>query len=105
MTRTYDTRIILPNPDKELLPGMVCSVTKFTDNDVRITVPLTAVQWDADGQSFVWKVSENNTALRAPVTIGAPVGNRITIVHGLTVGERVITEGYQKISEGNKIIF
>lgn len=105
VTRTYDTRVVLPNPDKELLPGMVCSVAVFTDNDVRITVPLTAVQRDADGLSFVWKVSENNTALRAPVTIGTPIGNRITIVHGLTVGERIITEGYQKISEGNKIIF
>lgn len=105
VTRTYDARVVLANPDKELLPGMVCSVTVTPGSDTRITLPLTAVQRDARGQLFVWKVAADSTAFRAPVTTAATAGNRIAITKGLTPGERVITEGYQKISEGNKIIF
>lgn len=105
ITRTYDSRVVLPNPDKELLPGMVCSVNITTDDTARVTLPLKAVQKDGNGQLFVWGITGNNTAKRVPVSVGATVGNRIIITDGLAEGSRVITGGYQKISEGSKITF
>jgi hypothetical protein len=32
-------------------------------------------------------------------------GNRIAIASGISRGQRVVTEGYQKLSEGNKVIY
>ena len=60
------------------------------------------MQKRADGTLFVWTVDKDSTAHRTAVTIGATVGNRVEILSGLTEGQRVVTEGYQKLSEGTK---
>jgi hypothetical protein len=33
------------------------------------------------------------------------MGNRIVITSGLNAGQRIVTEGYQKLSEGTKVIY
>ena len=69
------------------------------------SVPVTAVQRRADGNLFVWTVSQDKTAHRTPVTIGETSGNRVTITSGIGEGQRIITEGYQKLSEGTQVVF
>ena len=54
---------------------------------------------------FVWTIASDNTVHRTPVHIGRVQGNNITIVSGLNIGQRVVTEGYQKLSEGNKVVY
>ena len=108
MTHTYDVRIRVSNPHRELLPGMVAKVEvkdagESTEADSsHVLVPLTAVQRRADGTLFVWTVGKDNTAHRATVSTGNTAGNRIEILSGLSDGQRVVTEGYQKLSEGTK---
>ena len=107
-THTYDVRISVSNPGGELLPGMVCNVTLGggqTTADMAgaaLTVPLRTVQQAANGQQFVWVV-RGQKAHRQNVTLGQTVGNRLIITSGLTSGDEVITEGYQKVSEGSKV--
>jgi len=108
LTHTYNVRINVQNPDRKLLPGMVASVKFIADGSQSITaqsLPVTAVQKEADGSLFVWTVADDNTAHRVKVTIGANHGNHVTITKGLNMGQRVVTEGYQKLSEGTKVIF
>jgi len=110
LTHTYDIRITLPNADRQLLPGMVASVRFHTsmrqaDGEQLPTLPVTSVQRKADGSLFVWTVDRENSARRTAVTIGHTVGNRVTILGGLDAGERVVCEGYQKLSEGTKVVF
>ncbi len=114
LTHTYDIRINVANGDRKLLPGMVASVklgnTPATSKDVEskagsFTLPITSVQRRADGSLFVWVIDNQKTAHRKAVTIGASQGNRICITSGVTAGERIVTEGYQKLSEGTKVKF
>ena len=108
LTHTYDVRISVANGDRKLLPGMVASVKFIAEGSQGITgksLPVTAVQKDADGSLFVWTVSADNTAHRAKVSIGANHGNHVAITDGLSIGQRVVTEGYQKLSEGTKVIY
>ena len=70
-----------------------------------MTLPVTAVQQRAAGQLFVWTVAADSTAHRTPVSIGPTSGNRVSITEGLSGGERIVTEGYQKLSEGTRVIF
>jgi multidrug efflux pump subunit AcrA (membrane-fusion protein) len=63
------------------------------------------VQRKADGSLFVWTVDKDSTAHRTAVTTGETMGNRISITDGMTEGARVVTEGYQKLSEGTKVVF
>ena len=108
LTHTYNVRINVQNPDRKLLPGMVASVKFIADGSQSITaqsLPVTAVQKEADGSLFVWTVADDNTAHRVKVTIGANHGNHVAITKGLNMGQRVVTEGYQKLSEGTKVIY
>ena len=109
-THTYDVRINVPNGDGKLLPGMVASVrlTPKSSQDGEGSdyyLPVTAVQKKADGTLFVWTVGKDNTAHRTAVTTDNTQGNRIAISSGLESGQRVVTEGYQKLSEGTRVIY
>lgn len=109
LTHTYDIRILVPNAERKLLPGMVANVQfaglEAQQKEQQVTLPLTAVQQKTDGSLFVWTVISDSTARRTPVTIGATLGNRIQITSGIESGLRVVTEGYQKLSEGSKVVY
>jgi len=107
LTHTYDVRISVPNADRRLLPGMVADVRFATGGQAggRPQLPVTAVQKKADGTLFVWTVAADSSAHRTPVTIGPSMGNRALITSGIEPGVRVVTEGYQKLSEGSKVRF
>ena len=108
LTHTYDIRINVANGDRKLLPGMVANVRFVSDGSQAIgskMIPVTAVQKKSDGSLFVWTVDKDSTAHRATVTIGQTQGNYISVIDGLSIGDRIATEGYQKLSEGTKVIY
>lgn len=110
MTHTYDVRIFVANDERRLLPGMVATVKieeggNDAEGTVQLLVPVEAVQKRADGGLFVWTVNADSTVHRTSVSIGATQGNNIVISEGLASGQRIVTEGYQKLSENNKVVF
>ena len=108
LTHTYEVRINVQNGDRKLLPGMVASVhfaAVTQQQNEQATLPVTAVQKRADGTLFVWTVAKDSTAHRTTVTTGETQGNRIAISSGIENGQRVVTEGYQKLSEGTRVIY
>ena len=108
LTHTYDIRISVANGERRLLPGMVASV-QFKMGDTaqqgQLYVPVTAVQKEAGGGLFVWTVAPDSTAHRTAISTGATRGNQIAVEEGLDGGRRIVTEGYQKLSEGTKVVF
>ena len=108
LTHTYDIRINVANGNRKLLPGMVASVRFLQEGSQSVatkSLPVTAIQKAADGSLFVWTVSGDNTAHRTKVSIGAASGNNVAITDGLNMGQRVVTEGYQKLSEGTRVVY
>ena len=108
LTHTYDIRINVANGDRKLLPGMVASVRFISEGSQAIgskMVPVTALQKKSDGTLFVWTVGKDSTAHRTTVTIGQTQGNYVNVVDGLSIGDRIVIEGYQKLSEGTKVVF
>lgn len=107
LTHTYDIRINVANPDRKLLPGMVANVDlrQHKGSDAPITLPVSSVQSKADGTLFVWTVEKGDTAHRTIVKVGETTGNRIAITDGLSIGQRIVTEGCQKLSEGTKVTY
>ena len=113
LTHTYEIKINVQNGDRKLLPGMVASVSfgseKGKVNSEKFAsepfIPVTAVQKRADGTLFVWTVAKDSTAHRTTVTTGNTQGNRIAISGGIESGMRIVTEGYQKLSEGTKVVY
>ena len=67
-----------------------------------LTVPLTAVT-RINGQYFAYvveKQGDQTVARQKGVTLGELIGNDYVVRGGLTVGERLITAGIQKIGDG-----
>lgn len=108
LTHTYEVRINVPNGERKLLPGMVASVQFAATQSQpagQVLVPVAAVQKRSDGTLFIWTVASDSTAHRTSVSTGATQGNRITITSGIENGQCIVTEGYQKLSEGTKVAF
>ena len=108
LTHTYDIRINVVNSERKLLPGMVASVRFVSEGSQAIgskMIPVTSVQRNADGSLFVWTIDQKKAAHRTPVTISQTEGNYVLVSDGLNMGDRIVTEGYQKLSEGTKVIY
>ncbi|MBQ8778384.1 MAG: efflux RND transporter periplasmic adaptor subunit [Alistipes sp.] len=105
ISHTYDIKATIKTPQKELLPGMVCSVeidNPATDN--MILLPLRCVTQTLNNEHFVWKVL-GDSVTRQKVTLGKPIGNSITVIDGVQSGDRIVTKGMEKIGEGDKIVW
>lgn len=104
LSRSYEVKGIIGNPQHELLPGMIAEVHLGTmgtsqHKEQTITLPAEIIQIDADNHPFVWTVV-NDKALRTYVTLGQNIGDNVQITEGLKAGDKVICEGQQKVSNG-----
>ncbi|HSG58745.1 MAG TPA: efflux RND transporter periplasmic adaptor subunit, partial [Woeseiaceae bacterium] len=110
VTRTFAARGRFDPPeDIVILPGMSATVTVRIDPDVAnlqdaVQIPANAVIGGNDGGSYVWKVdAATMTVGLAPVTVGQMSGSRITIVDGLSAGDRIAVSGVQQLAEGMQV--
>jgi len=104
LSHCYDIKIGLNNPEKKLLPGMVCKVQiESADTTERaFQVPVNTVQISNDGKRYVWVVLDGK-AQRRFVTIGKLCNKNVIIESGIKEGDVVIAEGWQKVSEGSPV--
>lgn len=90
-----------PNPDGDLLPGMYVRVLiEQGIEENAVAVPQQAVQRNAGGQAQVYVVGAEDKAELRSVETGRIVGTRWVITKGLTPGDKVIVEGFQKLRPG-----
>ncbi len=103
VSHTYKASVNVANPGRDLLPGMVCNITLSNKTpEAGISIPIEVVMTSADGRSFVW-CDENGTARRRFIATGKARGNGVEVTQGLSEGDVIVTEGFQKISEGDNI--
>lgn len=100
LSRTYDVKFLIDNPDGKLLPGMLCNVTLKSDDAAEaLTVPINAVLLDDRNQSFLWTVSDGK-AHKTVIKLGAYTDGGVIVDSGLAEGTEYIVAGQQKVSEG-----
>ncbi|MFA6222914.1 MAG: efflux RND transporter periplasmic adaptor subunit [Desulfomonilaceae bacterium] len=94
-------RLVFPNPDGILLPGMfVRAVVKEGINEQAILIPQQALSRDPKGNPMALTVDAEEKVQQRQLTIGRVIGDKWLIYSGLTSGDRVIVEGMQKIRPG-----
>jgi len=94
-------RAIFPNPKGVLLPGMfVRAIIKEGINKNAILIPQQAVFRDPKGNPFVYIVDKENKVQIRPIFIDRAIEDKWLVSQGLSVGEKVIVEGFQKIMPG-----
>ena len=99
-TDTVLVRATLPNPNGVLVDGqLVTVVVETAEPQAALVIPQQAVQIDQAGR-FVLKVDAENKAQVQRITVGAEREGFYVVTNGLAQGERVITEGLQKVRPG-----
>ena len=98
---TVALRAEFPTPDHQLLPGMLVRA-EITEGviDEGILVPQQALTRDMKGGAQVWVVNADNTVSLRSVEADRTVGNTWLVISGLQSGERVVTQGLQKLANG-----
>jgi membrane fusion protein (multidrug efflux system) len=93
-----------PNPKRELLPGMYVRVQieQGIDSDA-IAVPEQAIQRNSGGGSEVFVVGGDGKVTIQPVKTGSLQDGMWFVTDGLKSGDRVVVEGFQKFTPGDKV--
>ncbi len=98
-TGSFMVRAAIPNPDKELRPGMFVNVN--VHGAIRpnaIALPQLAVHQGARGHTVVLVNAKDQAEVR-PVVVGPFVNDKeIVIEKGLKAGDRVIVDGFARIA-------
>jgi membrane fusion protein (multidrug efflux system) len=95
---------VVPNPDKLLMPGMyVRAVLQEGTDATALLVPQQAVTRAPDGSASALVVDAENKVARRSIQVGRAVGTRWQVLEGLAAGDRVMTEGSQRVKVGDKV--
>jgi membrane fusion protein (multidrug efflux system) len=94
-------RIVFPNPNGILLPGMfVRAVVQEGIDKQAILIPQQAVSRDPKGNPLTLIVdAQSNVQLRM-LTLDRAIGDQWLVSSGLAPGDKVIMEGMQKVKPG-----
>ena len=100
--RTFPVEIEVKNRQRVLRPGMLARVTftKQVDND-QIVVPRHTIL-EREGGRIVYIV-ENNTAFQRKVKIGMSQQEKVQILNGIKIGEKLVVAGHTKLTDGEEI--
>jgi RND family efflux transporter MFP subunit len=101
-TGTIRVRLIFPNQDYDLRPGMNCEIRVLHKASVpQLVIPYKAVV-EQMGEYFVFVVDQE-VAHQAKITLGQKVGSNVVIQDGLKTGEVIVTDGLGKLTDGTHI--
>ncbi len=109
ITQTYSVVLgIKDTKGMNILPGMAVKVSPDLkacpqENRNPIIVPLTSVVPDNKSKQFVWVVNKDNTVAKRYISVGKVNKNCITVVNGLSVGERIVIAGVSKLKPGMEV--
>jgi len=103
-TGSFLVRAVLPNPKRELRPGMfVTANVKGGTRPNAIIMPQLAVQQGSNGH-LVYVVKEDGVAELRPVVVGDYSGEKgILVATGLRAGDRVVVDGALKVVPGQPV--
>jgi membrane fusion protein (multidrug efflux system) len=103
-TRSFVVRAVLPNPDRELKPGMLLTVNLLQNERRALVIPEEALV-PLQRRNFVWVVAagQENTVERREVQIGGRRPGQVEITAGLAPEELVVVRGTEQVRAGGRV--
>ena len=104
-TGTLQVQTLFPNPKGILRPGQYgrVRVPRRDEGKALVVVPESAVR-ELQGTYTIGVVKPDDTVQIRTVEMGPRAGHLWAVTKGVNTGDRVITQGLQKVSEGMKVI-
>jgi membrane fusion protein (multidrug efflux system) len=102
--RTINVKALVPNRDRALRSGMFIEARLATEvRPNAVLVPEDAILTLEMG-SFVWVITQENTATRRPVLLGVRTPGSVEILEGVDAGETVVVGGLERLFEGTSVL-
>ena len=102
-TGTVKAKARFPNPGATLFPNQFVNVRLLLRSiEGAVVVPVTAMRNGPNGD-FVYVVDDDHTVAVRQVQRGIATNDVIAVTKGLAVGERVVTEGGDRLREGARV--
>lgn len=99
-TGTLKLRALFSNKDDSLFPNQFVNARLLLDTvKGAVTIPQAAVQNGADGRAVYVVDGDNKVHLRK-IETGVSDSGVVAVTTGLTVGERVVTDGADRLQDG-----
>jgi membrane fusion protein (multidrug efflux system) len=100
-TGTVTLRMVFPNPQHLLLPGMfVRAIVEEGVDDQAILAMQQGVSRDPKGNAIAWVLDKSDKVEQRNLTIDKAIGDKWLVTSGLASGDRLLVEGLQKVRPG-----
>jgi RND family efflux transporter MFP subunit len=101
-TGTVKVRVQFDNPNDVLKDGMSASLKVLnTNSGSRVIIPFKAVT-EQMGEFFVF-ITQDTIGLQKKVKLGPRLNDNVVIMEGIKAGDKVITDGFQRLRDSGKI--
>lgn len=102
-TGTVRAKARFANAKSTLFPSQFVNV-RLTLQTIKgaVVVPVTALRHGTDGD-FVFVLNDDRTVTQRPVVRGQATVDKVQLTSGLKLGERVITEGGDRLKDGARV--
>ncbi|MVN89683.1 efflux RND transporter periplasmic adaptor subunit [Mucilaginibacter aquatilis] len=102
LTGSVKVRVQFPNPQDSLRDGMSGVLNVLNDQSgERVQIPYKAVT-EQMGEYFVF-LQADTVAKQQKIILGPRIGENVVVMDGVKEGQKVITEGFQRLRDGGKI--
>ena len=100
-TRSILSRVVVDNPNFEIIPGQLMTLKIIYDETEEIGVPESAVTIQGN-TAFVYVVA-NEIAEKKDIKVGKRNFGKVSVLSGIIEGDIVITEGVSKVRNKRKV--
>jgi membrane fusion protein, multidrug efflux system len=102
-TGTVKLRAVFANRDGDLFPNEFVNTRLLVDtqHDV-LLVPTAAIRYGMPG-AYVYRVRGDNTVAVRVIAPGASHDGRTAVLKGLSLGDRVVVDGIDRLSDGIRV--
>ncbi|WP_411704004.1 MdtA/MuxA family multidrug efflux RND transporter periplasmic adaptor subunit [Edaphovirga cremea] len=102
-TGTIKLKARFDNQDDTLFPNQFVNARMKVDTlKNAVVVPTAAVQMGNEG-NFIWVLNDQNKVSKHLVTLATQDSQQVVIASGLSAGERVVTDGIDRLTEGAQV--
>lgn len=103
-TGTIKGKARFANAGYQLYPSQFVNVRLTVDTVANaVAVPPAAIRSGQDG-SFVWLLKGDHTVTQRKIKTGVATADKTQVTSGLAVGDTVVTDGGDRLSEGAKVV-
>ncbi|MCS3601239.1 multidrug efflux system membrane fusion protein [Buttiauxella sp. BIGb0471] len=102
-TGTIKLKARFNNEDDALFPNQFVNARMLVDTQQNaVVIPTAALQMGNEG-NFVWVLNSEDKVSKHLVTTGIQDSQKVVITAGLSAGDRVVTDGIDRLTEGAKV--